>query len=386
MKRNIFTGLFMLGLATSSYAQESNIDTVLRAVSRNNKAIAVHNAEISAETLNLKTQNNLQDPIFNYDFITGSPSTAGNQTEITFTQEFDMPSVYKARSNAVKAFEKFGNSQLALNKQQLLLNAKLICLELIYRTKLKVALGNQEAKYNAILESFEKKLHIGTGNAIDVNKAKVQLIDIRSKFQDNEKEIIRLQSQLQYLNGGNAISFKSLVYPLVALDQGTENLTLNEWKESINALGEAKIAVAKKGALPKFELGYHYQAVLDQNFQGGLIGISIPLWSNRNKIAQAKSSKRADEIKYEEFVTNLKTEEEQAKQTFHLTKDMMEQYKPLLTTDNGAKLLEKAFELGQINVFDYFLETNYYNDLELKYLEIEFNHQQSIAILQRNRL
>ncbi len=48
-------------------------------------------------------------------------------------------------------------------------------------------------------------------------------------------------------------------------------------------------------ALPKFHTGYLSETVIDQKFQGISVGMSIPLWENKNKVQYAKANVLATE-------------------------------------------------------------------------------------------
>lgn len=41
--------------------------------------------------------------------------------------------------------------------------------------------------------------------------------------------------------------------------------------------------------LPKFSAGYSLERTLGQKYQGISVGISIPLWENKNRVKQAKA-------------------------------------------------------------------------------------------------
>src|SRR3970282_730801 len=52
---------------------------------------------------------------------------------------------------------------------------------------------------------FKKKLKVGDGTILEVNKAEIQLLEIKKQFQDNTSSITKLNEQLTSLNGGNAL-------------------------------------------------------------------------------------------------------------------------------------------------------------------------------------
>ncbi|MFT4545143.1 MAG: cobalt-zinc-cadmium efflux system outer membrane protein, partial [Bacteroidia bacterium] len=49
---------------------------------------------------------------------------------------------------------------------------------------------------------FEKRLEKGDGNVMDVNKARLQLLDAKKRVTENETAISTLNTKLVELNGG----------------------------------------------------------------------------------------------------------------------------------------------------------------------------------------
>ena len=387
MKRRFICMLLGLGFLSHVIAQENDIQQILIAVEQNNKTLKAKSAGITSEVLELKTANNMEDPALKYDFMKGSPSLAGNQTDVTLTQKFDFPSVYSARKNALSLYEKSANSEWRLKRQQILLQAKLICLELIYRNKLTAHYTLQKEKYQQVLQAFERNLSIGNGNALDVNKAKVQLLDNQANIKQNEQVIARLQTSLAQLNGAQPIVFLKSNYPELSNQTlKANNIDLQGWKDNNYALAKQQIELAKKGNLPKIEIGYHYQGILDQQFHGGLLGLSIPLWANKNKVKEATAKMQLQEANIQELQAELDTEQEQAIRSLAISREMMAQYNTLLAQFDNGKLLDKAFQIGQITAVEYFLESNYYHNLSLKYLEFELEGHKAEAVLTRGAL
>lgn len=245
----------------------------------------------------------------------------------------------------------------------------------------------QKEKYQQVLQAFERNLSIGNGNALDVNKAKVQLLDNQANIKQNEQEIARLQASLAQLNGALPIVFLASSYPVMSEQTVNANNTdLQGWKDNSDALAKQQIEIAKKGSLPKIEVGYHYQGILDQQFHGGLLGVSIPLWANKNKVKEATAKMQLQDANIQEVQAELDAEQQQATRSLAIAKEMIIQYDTLLAQFDNGKLLDRAFQIGQITAVEYFLESNYYHNLSLKYLEFELEGHKAEAVLNRGAL
>ena len=164
---------------------QASIDSVLANIARNNKTIIANTKYWEAKTLEYQTGLTPYNPKVDYDYLIGTPSNAGNQTEFAITQTFDFPTVYARKKQLSNEQIKQAEFQLNANRQEILLEAKLICLELIYRNKLNSELTIRKQNTEKWLTAFQTSLEKGQGNIMDVNKAKLQLIEINAAFQEN---------------------------------------------------------------------------------------------------------------------------------------------------------------------------------------------------------
>jgi outer membrane protein TolC len=142
------------------------------------------------------------------------------------------------------------------------------------------------------LLAFQKKLEKGEGNILDVNKAKLQLIEINATFQENQSAINQLNQKLTELNGGQIIVFTDTSYAELYAVPDFETLEseirandpTRKYLEQEKVINQKQVELSKAMSLPKLETGYHYQAILGQRFSGIHFGLSIPLWENKNKV------------------------------------------------------------------------------------------------------
>ena len=137
----------------------------------------------------------------------------------------------------------------------------------------------------------------------------------------------------------------------------------------------------KTQALPTFSAGYMREKTLGQAYQGVTVGMSIPLWGNKNKVKQAKTAVIAAEARQEEarqqFYDQL--------QTLYLRADGLRQtaakYRASLLSLNNTELLAKALNAGEISLLDYIVEIGLYYDTVNQALSAERDYRQAFADL-----
>lgn len=392
MKNRLF--LILATLTFSLGYSQSTIDTILTEIAKNNKTIQANTHYWNAQKMQYKTGNSLYNPTFEYDYMKGSPANAGNQTDIIVTQSFDFPTVYSKKIQLSKELTSQADLQLKAANQELLLEAKKICIELVYRNKLQIPLTKRKEVTEKWLANFKKKLATGDGTILDVNKAEIQLLEIKKQFQDNASIIAKLNEQLTSLNGGNVINFTDVVYFDVPAIPNFETLEkeieaqdfIRKTLEQEKVIVQNQMDVSKALALPKMEVGYHYQGILGQTYNGIHTGISLPLWESKNTVKLQKAKMTFAESALTDHTNEHYYEIKQLYGRYESLKSILTDYEKINQSVEPILLLDKALSAGQISVLEYFVELNYYNDSQNSFLEIEKEYHEVVASLLKYQL
>ncbi len=392
MKTKLLIGLVLLAFS-SGFAQ-SNIDNILTEIAKNNKTIQANTNYWNTQKVQYKTGNSLYNPTIEYDYLKGSPANAGNQTDLIITQSFDFPTVYGKKNELAKQLSTQADLQLKAVNQELLLEAKKICIELVYRNKMQVPLTKRKEATEMWLANFKKKLDSGDGTILDVNKAEIQLLEIKKQFQDNASIIAKLKEQLTSLNGGNSINLEDLTYFDVPVIPNFETLEkeiqaqdyLRKSLEQEKVIAQKQIEVSKALALPKMELGYHYQGILGQTYNGIHTGISLPLWESKNTVKLQKAKMVYAESVSTDHSNERYYEVKQLYGRYESLKSILADYEKINQSVEPIRLLDKALAAGQISALEYFVELNYYNTTYNSFLEIEKEYYDVVATLLKYKL
>ena len=392
MKNKLIVGLTVL--VFGSISAQSNMDEVLNEIVKNNKTIQANTQYWNAQKLQYKTGNTLYNPTVEYDYLKGSPAEAGNQTDIVVTQSFDFPTVYGKKNELANQLGIQADLQLKLANQELLLEAKKVCIELVYRNKLQIPLTKRKEATGKWLSNFKKKLEAGDGTILDVNKAEIQLLEIKKQVQDNASAIAKLNEQLTSLNGGTTLAFSDVAYFDVPVIPDFETLEkeieaqdyTRKSLEQEKVIAQKQLGVSKALALPKMEVGYHYQGILGQTYNGIHTGISLPLWESKNTVNLQKAKMTFAESALTDHVNEHYYEIKQLYGRYESLKGIMEDYQKINNSVEPIRLLDKALAAGQISVLEYFVELNYYNTTFNSYLEIEKEYYDVLADLMKYKL
>ncbi len=393
MKKRIAIYIVAHLFLMTGFAQ-SNIDLILMQVEANNKSIVTNKKYWDAKRLEYKTGLTPYDPQVEYDYLFGSPVGAGNQKDFSLTQRLDFPTAYKRKKELSKRQTVQTEIQQNVFRQDILLEAKLLLLDVIYMNKKRVELSRRLAQTKQLLSDYEKKLEKGDVIILDVNKTKLQLLNVKNDDVLNQNDRQIALTKLRELNSGIAVDVIDTLYPAISvipdfeiLDSTIEaNDPLIKLYEQENLIQQQQLALQKAMNLPKIETGYHSQGILGQNYRGFHSGITIPLWENKNRVKAAEANlehvtANADRHRLEHRMENMRLYEQ-----LEIRKNTMEEYSQLVSSINNTALLDKALRFGEITIVQYFMDQAYYFTAYDKYLQLEREYHKAIAELYKYTL
>lgn len=349
------------------FAQNS-IDQALNSIAENNKTLLAAKQYVAAKSLTLRTGITPENPFVTADYMIGRPVSGGNQLDFLAVQAFDFPSAYSKKSNLADENEALLTIQLKALTQDILLEAKSTLLELIYLNKQAIVLQGRAEESAKILANYQLKFDAEAISALELNKAKIQLLNFQSELRKIENDVLLKTEHLTELNGGKELKVSATEYPIQASVPAFETLedsievndpTLKQLNQQVEVY-EATLLLNKAMALPKLEIGYHYQSVLGQTFNGAHVGVSIPLWENKNKVKAANANIQLGSLEVEEHKVKHYYEIKEWYQHYENLKQTVAEYKSALDELNSEKILLQSLELGEINFITYATEIQYY--------------------------
>lgn len=387
--------ILLLALAFSAFADaQSSLGTVLASVEKNNRSLAADRQFWEAKKLEYKTGLTLPNPTVQGQYLFGSPATAGNQTDFFAVQPFDFPTTYKKRRELAAAQGAVSTSEIAARRQEVLQEAKLVCLEMIYRNKLAAQHEQRRAGLERLRSDFQTKLDRGDGNILDVNKVRLQLLEITQLQAENAVELQKLQTQLTGLNGGEALVFKDTVYPplpeIAVFEQLEKEIEaadpLRQSLEQEKRIAEKQSELAKAWRLPKFEAGYHYQGILGQRFNGVHAGVTLPIWEQKHRAEAQQAQVLFADLQLQRHLNGRFFETKEGYERQAALRKSLDEYRTAIASVSNVALLDKALRLGEITTIEYFLEVSFYQNAVLHFLKTEHDYQLAVAGLLRYRL
>ena len=384
--------LAAMAFAAVVSAKAQDINAVLKSVEQNNMELKALLKGNEAADIENKSQNTLEDLSIEYSPFFQSETSGIASSELVITQGFDFPTLYGARKKAGKLQRNVLDMQYQTARRDILVNAKKLCLDIINYNKQKQLLQERRKNADELLAMFELKFKNGDATSLELNKIKLDRMNLETELVQADTKHANAMQQLQALNGGQPIEVNMTEYPQAPADDEVtmyEKAVATDWtvrtaQASVLA-AEQDVKVNKQSWIPKFEIGYRRNTEGDNASNGFLIGGSIPLFSSKNKVKIAKARQTEAVMQH----ANARINAENSART------MINQMKQLKASADAydvplmrqtLKLLRTAVENGEISVTEYYVEAdNIYKNM-ITYMDIERQYQDAMTEIYKNEL
>ena len=390
MKQIITIGAALLLLNAGSAQAQNSIEQVLRNIETNNKELQANKQLIQSQKLEARTDNNLPDPTLSYAHLWGSKDKSETIGELVVSQSFDFPSLYATRNKLNRLKIGAYDSQADVFRQEKLLQAKELCLDIIMLRQQKQILEERLRNAEELAKMYAKRLQTGDANALETNKINLELLNVKTEVSLNETALRNKLQELSTLNGNLPVVFEESQYPAVPFPTDYQILKSEVLSadRTLMALGNEslvarkQIAVNKSQWLPKLELGYR------RNTESGtpLVGFSFPLFENRNKVKIAKAQALNIDLQRDNAALQVESELAQLYREAKTLHASMEEYTRTFRSQQDLALLKQALTGGQISMIEYFVEVSVLYQSHQNYLQLENQYQKAMARIYKSKL
>lgn len=392
MKKIFLTVALFCGLA-GLHAQTGSIERVLKSIEQNNRELQAGEQNTRAEKLDVRNENNLEDPSVSYSRKFGEQDGVGPEMEFAVTQGIDFPTLYAQRRQYGKLQGRALDLQQAVLRRDILLRAKELCLDLIRLNQLKALYGQRLKNAEELNALFDERFEKGDVNILEVNKVKMELMNLRATVAENDAAYRTALQNLLAMNGNMPLEFDETVYPLVpelrSLEQVRDEVMGADYAlKQAQAGSEAArklVKVNRHGWLPKLEVGYGREGGSDAMLNGFVVGVSVPIFSNRGKVKAARARQAGAELAQEQVAQQVEADIQSLFNEATRLRASMQAYDMGLM-DKTLSALKQAVEAGQLSVLDYYSEAETVYASQEKLVDLENRYQKVVAQLYKNSL
>jgi len=383
-KNSIITVILII----SSVINAQDISVYLKQVSENNPEILAYKKLLEARRYEAKTGLAPSDPYISFGHMPGKGASTGTKKIWSVSQSFSFPTKYLiqnriSRSNILLAELEFDQVKLMT-----LLDAEITMFDLIFNEKRLEVLNDRKKDYDNLHAAWEKMIKYGEASVLDYNKISMELSSLNLLIIRTKSENTALRNRLLFVNGNTSSLPEKIDYPLV--DEPDPEILISEKtayhpafiipeKEYYLVSEEAKLS--KTGSLPEFQIGYGSESTPGETYSGPVAGLSIPLWSNSNRVKMASAMVDHSAAMRDAELLRLKSEVLNEYLNMKAIKKSMMEISDILVTIENKKYLDIALINGEISLTTYFSDIAVMYQIEDRYIELENEYNKSLALL-----
>lgn len=337
-----------------------------------------------------------------------TPTTGGGpENALTFSQQFEFPTVYGARHSKMKAETRLEEMRVEVSRNELERNVASTYYSLLYAMEMKRALDRQDSVYRKFLDIAEKRLKAGESGRLEMINARQLLEDNHIAIGNSERLIANLQLELcRWMNTRSAVLPIEDGLPIRAIPLGQahgfdpENTPAVRLAGQEKAVAEKSLRLARQAFLPDISLAASTQMLLkgfnpynierarfaQGNFMGFEVGISVPLFfgGKRAGVRAAKRDLERNELLLEQERQNAAASYSKAKNDFSNALQRLDYYRDSGCKDAAelARLAQVSYEKGDIGYVEYMQSLQTAFSRQAAYIAAVDEYNQSLITLE----
>ena len=386
-------------LTVSGQNTDGGEASLLSSIERNNTTLIALRTEAEARKLENRTGITLADPEVGYKHMWEGGEESGNLSELTVTQSIDLATVMGQRTRVAREQNLLIDEEYRMARMEILLDAQLTLVDLAYYNALAAELDRRLGHARRVVEAERTRLESGDTDALSHNNVLLSLSALEAEEARIEMERSVLIARLTALNGGVTLdNIESL--DAIGNIESLDNLDFSSWYAEAEAhlpqlaqarqmseLRSGELALAKASHLPSLSATYiNERHTVGTRSQGVAVGVSIPLWANKNRVRSARTALQAAEAQQTDAELQLRSAFEQEFTRVKGLHHTAMLYRRALDEANNSTLLEKAMDEGFISVLEYLQGIELYYDYLDRSLSADRDYHRALATLEAWRL
>ncbi|MEZ5071829.1 MAG: TolC family protein [Bacteroidales bacterium] len=334
------------------------------------------------------------DPSVGVAYLTGDPRTLGTRVDVSLSQEFDFPTAYIHRSRLAGLEETRAGLEYIQVRQEVLLQARLLWLEGVYLRQNQGFLQQRLGETRAMETALRSRAEAGDSDPLLAAEAALQRAAAEGEWADLELRIRNLSlGWAELLGSGQEDALPP--WPEDALlpqsrAPGLDSLLTAYGNSPERLLGQIRVEENEKNLdlvrslrLPSFSAGYFSESVNREAFRGLEVGMSLPLWEDRNKAREAEFGISEAGAALAHLQSEQEKEIRQLCNRWSALEERIATLEEALDGIRSLNLLGRLLEAGEISPSEYFYRSEFHYRNRQLVLDYRLEQLQTEARLRR---
>lgn len=382
-----------LVLIASAAKAEGSIGDVLKQIAQNNLTLKALHHEGEAEVLEIKAANAPGGLSVEYSPFFRSGYSGVAESELVVSQEIQFPTKYADRNRQAKIQKAVGGKVYEKNRRDILLEAQLLCVDVIRLNKTLAMLGQRLRNSETLRQMYDKRMEAGDANILEVNKVKLDCMEVQTLVSEAQNERMLLLQQLAELNGGKPVAIDDVEIPKfqpIADFESYKALALAsdadiQMAETMLQSADMNVKMQKREWLPDISFGYRRNTEQKEAVNGVLVGVSFPLYSNSKNIRAAKERRRSAQLQVEQARSAAESQLRSGYQQLVGLQQVLD-HSDVKMMQESIELFAKALQQGEINALEYYTEVNSIYEKLQRHIDVHTQSAKLLTALHKNEL
>lgn len=391
MKRFLIAVSFVLMAFTAS--ADNSVDDVLKQIAQNNLTLRALQHDNEADVLDIKAENSLDGLSVEYSPFFRSGYSGVAESELVVSQEIQFPTKYADRNKQAKMLKSVGGKMYEKNRRDILLEAEQLCIDVIRLNKTLAMLDQRLKNSETLHQMYDKRMAAGDANILEVNKVKLDCMEVQTMVSEAQNERMLLLQQLQQLNGGKPVTIDSETFPEFQPIKDFESYKALylasdadiQMAETMLKSADMNVKMQKREWLPNISFGYRRNTEQKEGVNGLMVGVSFPLYSNSKRIKAARERRQSAELQVEQARKDAESQLQSGYQQLVGLQQVLD-HSDVKMMQESIVLFSKALQHGEINALDYYTEVNSIYEKLQRHIDIHCQSAKLHAVLHKNEL
>ena len=391
MKRFLIAVSFVLMAFTAS--ADNSVDDVLKQIAQNNLTLKALQHDNEADVLDIKAENSLDGLSVEYSPFFRSGYSGVAESELVVSQEIQFPTKYADRKKQAKIQKTVGGKMYEKNRRDILLEAEQLCIDVIRLNKTLAMLDQRLKNSETLHQMYDKRMAAGDANILEVNKVKLDCMEVQTMVSEAQNERMLLLQQLQQLNGGKPVTIDSEKFPEFQPIKDFESYKALylasdadiQMAETMLKSADMNVKMQKREWLPNISFGYRRNTEQKEGVNGIMVGVSFPLYSNSKRIKAARERRQSAELQVEQARKDAESQLQSGYQQLVGLQQVLD-HSDVKMMQESIVLFSKALQHGEINALDYYTEVNSIYEKLQRHIDIHCQSAKLHAVLHKNEL
>lgn len=380
------TALFALCLSHTVIADD--MTTFFSTIEQNNPRLKALRQSNKASIAEGKAQNTIGETSVEYTpfFQKGADGIASS--ELIVAQEFDFPTLYAARNKSIGIQQDVLDIEYLMARRDVFIEAANCYYDLMAALANGRLLKNRLAATDSLLSICNKRMKLGDATIMDNNRIRMEKMNILADLAQNEGIIARLRLDIerQGMPSADISQLTSTNIPTASIAIPSATTLEDEYIARMKASDDQQIKIAKQEWLPRLTLGYRRNTELREfAFNGVLVGVSMPIFSNSKKVKAARMRKEASLLEQDNIRKEAASRLQSLTAEAEALSSQLSAYDPALM-EQTLHTLMRAVNAGQLPIIDYYTEADRVYAAQQNLLSVQSSYNKVITELSlRNR-